>query len=426
MKPYLFSSTLIKTRLALLCFALLTLSACAPLTWLGFGGGASTDGEGTTNAQQSIIDNVRKIDDEKLLNLPEIVVGDTYVFSNPSVAWEAINVEQGRITWVSNQGARIVTSQNPLLPSFEWISKTDGEGSRLISDISGNLFPLKVGNKMSFRSTVAIKGQRTQWSFTWQCAILDETETEVVAGKFDTFRIACARDAEDTINYYYAPQLGYYVRIETGGSKGALLKRRDLLSYNNFTGSTLKVGENLTIKDDVDAGLRNDKVAPVLPLPIDDITPDPKANLEAKNFINQNRPNRNEDVLPIPGDLKPIEPTGTTPTPEPKTPTSSLPIITPDYDENAGRGRAGSIDREVVAHLASYFDQETAERGWQILSNRYPELLKGKRARIVRTDLGAIGIFYRLYADPFGSLEAAADLCKRLKNQGAYCQVSEI
>ena len=72
MKHYLFSSTLIKTRLALLCFALLALSACSPLAWLGFGGGrddAPIDGEtGATNAQQDIIDNVLKIDEDKLLS----------------------------------------------------------------------------------------------------------------------------------------------------------------------------------------------------------------------------------------------------------------------------------------------------------------------------------------------------------------------
>ncbi len=402
----------------LVIVALFVISAC---------GGGKVKPDGSSKAsQRQILNTAKQIEQEKLLNLPHITIGDTYVFNNPVVAWEAVDVKNKRITWVSNHGARIVTSSNPLLPSFEWISEGDGEGKRLISDVTGGLFPLKIGNEMSFRSTVSLKGQKAQWNFTWECAILGEAEIEIPAGNFNTFKITCARDGTDVITYYFAPTLGYYVRMETGGKKGALLKQRDLLSYNNFTGASLQVAQNLKINDQVDAGLQDENAAPVLPLPIDNITPNPQANLAARNLLRKNLPQRKgtETILPVPTELNPIEPSGEIglkKQPE-KPPQSLAKAPAPDYQENSATILTGQT---IAVHLASYNTQNTAERGWRILSSEHPELT-GKNPRIILTNLGAIGIFYRLYAAPFANLDIAADLCDRLKNKGLYCQVSEI
>ncbi len=421
------------------------LSACTPTGAPG-GGGESTSKKAT---RSEILAATRTIELERRLNLPEVAIGDTYVFDNPITSWEVVDVTNDRITWVSNQGARIITSNNPLLPSYEWISESDGQGKRLISDVKGDLFPLKKGNKTTFRSTVSIDDQPSQWSFSWNCAILGEVNVTVPAGNFNAFSIVCARDASDTITYYYAPELGYYVRMEIGGNRGSVLKQRNLLSYNNVAGASLQATQRLSITDD--GSQISDNNAPILPLPLDDIEPTNLAQQNAQALLQRNQRNQanNNNVLPIPGLLEEVAPSDNltqTPSanipqllePNPSAAPSNnfieLPQTQPQQPQPLNNQTALLTQPPVnilagqtlAVHLASYRNRADAEKGWRILSGNNPSELRGKNYTIQQVDLGNIGIFFRLYASPFNSLQTADNLCKRLRAKGLYCQVSEI
>ena len=431
-------------RLFLLTFALIfsiMLSACTPTATPGVTGESSQK----KATRSEILSATRTIDLERRLNLPEVAIGDTYVFDNPITSWEVVDIINDRISWVSNQGARIITSNNPLLPSYEWVSENDGQGKRLISDVRGDLFPLEKGNNTTFRSTVSIDGQPSQWSFSWNCAILGEVNITVPAGNFNTFSIVCARDASDTITYYYAPELGYYVRMEIGGNHGSVLKQRNLLSYNNVAGASLQATQRLSISDDDDSQISDDN-APILPLPIDDVEPTNLAqqNAQALQQRNQRRQKPNTtDVLPIPGLLQEIKPSGNlTETPsanipqllEPDLPVAPAPPKSnppaPSDNQTALLTQAPTANilagQTVAVHLASYRNRADAEKGWRILSDNNPNELRGKQYSVQQVDLGNIGVFFRLYATPFNSLQTADNLCKRLRVKGLYCQVSEI
>ncbi len=417
--------------LPLSILAAVLLSACTPVGLPDLSG--DSEGRAKKASRSSIIAATRKIETERRLNLPQVAIGDTYVFDNPITSWEVVDISSdNRVTWVSNQGARIVTSNNPLLPSYEWISENDGQGKRLISDVQGSLFPLRKSNKVNFRSTVSITGQPTQWSFHWNCSILDEANITVPAGNFNTFRIACARDTSDTITYYFSPELGYYVRMETGGTRGSVLKQRNLLSYNNVAGASLQATQNLRISDDDDTDLFDKETAPTLPLPIDGIAPNSGANQVARDLLKQNRPQNNrgtESVLPVPGLLETLGPSGNlAETTAATTPQLLIPAPAASNQSVAVAPAVGNIlaGQTVVIHLASYRNRADAERGWNILLSDYSSELNGRKPAIRQVDLGAIGVFFRLYASPFNSLQNADNLCKRLKTKGLYCQVSEI
>ncbi|MCH9844938.1 MAG: SPOR domain-containing protein [Alphaproteobacteria bacterium] len=422
------------------------LSACTPT------GAPGVSGESTSKkaTRSEILAATRTIELERRLNLPEVAIGDTYVFDNPITSWEVVDISNDRITWVSNQGARIITSDNPLLPSYEWISESDGQGKRLISDVKGDLFPLKKGNKTTFRSTVSIGGQPSQWSFSWNCAILGEVNVTVPAGNFNAFSIVCARDASDTITYYYAPELGYYVRMEIGGNRGSVLKQRNLLSYNNAAGASLQATQRLQIADDNRAQISDDN-APTLPLPLDDIEPTNLAQQNAQALLqrNQREQPKNSNILPIPGLLEEVAPSDNLS----ETPSANMPQLlepnpsvilapTPEKSISQPQPQPQPLDNEtallvqppanilagqtLAVHLASYRNRADAEKGWRILSNGNASELRGKNYAIQQVDLGNIGVFFRLYATPFDSLQIADNLCKRLRAKGLYCQVSEI
>jgi len=80
---------------------------------------------------------------------------------------------------------------------------------------------------------------------------------------------------------------------------------------------------------------------------------------------------------------------------------------------------AGSYRVQLVA-LKS---EEAAKSAWSQFQKKYPDLLKDKELTVVKIDLGANGIFYRVQAGPLANREAAADLCGKLDQRGQSCMV---
>jgi cell division protein FtsN len=73
-----------------------------------------------------------------------------------------------------------------------------------------------------------------------------------------------------------------------------------------------------------------------------------------------------------------------------------------------------------VASQKSEADAESAFRGIQ---SKYGSVLSGQSHQVRRADLGAKGIYYRAMIGPFGTREAAVQLCSSLKQAGGDCVV---
>lgn len=71
-------------------------------------------------------------------------------------------------------------------------------------------------------------------------------------------------------------------------------------------------------------------------------------------------------------------------------------------------------------HLASYTSEAKAREGWDQLRRKFPDLA-GLQPNIIRVDLGAKGIFFRLRAGPLASGQAAQAVCAKLKAGGQFC-----
>ena len=88
--------------------------------------------------------------------------------------------------------------------------------------------------------------------------------------------------------------------------------------------------------------------------------------------------------------------------------------------------------KPIVANVASYANsykvqlgafrsQADAEAQWQKIRSSHLDLLNGKPYQIVRADLGAKGIYYRLRAGGAPSEAAAKSLCKTLDARKQPC-----
>lgn len=82
-----------------------------------------------------------------------------------------------------------------------------------------------------------------------------------------------------------------------------------------------------------------------------------------------------------------------------------------------------SIRKEppLYAHLASYFTQETLEKGWQELKQTYPALAKFKTLE-TRVTLPEKGKYIRLYIK--GKAADIKKICARLNAKNQYCLIS--
>lgn len=73
--------------------------------------------------------------------------------------------------------------------------------------------------------------------------------------------------------------------------------------------------------------------------------------------------------------------------------------------------------------LAALKSQEAADAAWGKLQGKYPDLLGGLTSAIVKVDLGASGVFYRVQGGPFDGRAAAQELCGKLNQRGQQCLV---
>lgn len=73
------------------------------------------------------------------------------------------------------------------------------------------------------------------------------------------------------------------------------------------------------------------------------------------------------------------------------------------------------------AQLGAFKSQAEAETQWKKIAKKFASDVKGKDHYIVRADLGAKGVFYRLQVAPFGSSPEVEKFCVSLVSDGQGC-----
>lgn len=98
----------------------------------------------------------------------------------------------------------------------------------------------------------------------------------------------------------------------------------------------------------------------------------------------------------------------------------SKPVEAPKPAPSAAPAAAGTWQ----VQLGALKDEAGAEQAWQRAVKTAPELGKLNH-EILRADLGAKGVFYRLRAGNFSAREQANGLCEGLKAKGVGCVVAQ-
>ena len=95
-------------------------------------------------------------------------------------------------------------------------------------------------------------------------------------------------------------------------------------------------------------------------------------------------------------------------------PTSTEPAASPRQGEPSG----------WAVQVSSQRNEQAAWSVWRKLQARHGSLLGDSEAVVVRADLGARGVFYRLRINALPDQQDAAALCQRLKRAGTSCFVT--
>jgi hypothetical protein len=110
-----------------------------------------------------------------------------------------------------------------------------------------------------------------------------------------------------------------------------------------------------------------------------------------------------------------------TPRAGPETPAEEAP-------SSGGPPMLGAAPRFVgegpyVAQLAALQSEDSVDPAWRRFASRAPQLFAQARMDVVRADLGARGIYYRVRAGYFADRANATRFCDRIRQMGQDCIV---
>ena len=155
--------------------------------------------------------------------LPTYGLGDSYQFTDGS-GDAVISVGGDLIRWQAKNGT-YVTARDVLLPRLAW--DTGGEtGERRFTVGPLQLFPLETGKGVKFNATRIVRHLGRDQPVTvqedWRCEVAGTASVATQAGDFQTWRVDCAMHETPAVtgngvlqrSFYYAPDIGFYVRTE--------------------------------------------------------------------------------------------------------------------------------------------------------------------------------------------------------------------
>ena len=391
-----------------------------------------------------------------LLEQPKFSAGDFYRFNQPDAVWRVAAIEDGDLLrWELEAGRGQLTYQHPFFPPLEWWSEGTGNGRRLITNVQGDLFPMAVGKRMTFKATVSADTPPHAWEYDWSCEVLRQEEVQIEIGRFATYVVQCGRVQPDEYMFWYAPTVGFYVRYrvtrfgqppltrEMIGFRNAVLASRGeslaKLQIPGPEGMALEAPPITARVPDVASAepeRPENSGAPTALTPANRATP-PQVTQAAPPPVPNNPPPAAPAQAAVKPAAKPQEVAAATPPARssvpvrtqpkavetPSAPAQTIADVPPAPAKPAAAAASADMAKAAGLHLASYKDKENAERGWRQLLSRNEDVLKGLSHTIEPIDLGERGTFFRLVAGPVTDRDMAEKMCGTLKTRGAYCQI---
>lgn len=327
-------------------------------------------------------------------SIPAYSVGDRYVFDAPREVWTIKGVASDEIRWSSDMGGQRVTPRDPLLPSLRTTTADVGEISREITNRTGSLWPLSVGNESNYVVNVDMQDRGAQ-ALAWSCRVVGTDRVQVPAGTFNTYKVACARSDGLRLNTYYSPTVGYFVRREVTTAEGQT-QTRSLLEVSNAAVNAARARQASQPQEPAP------QAAPATPAQTAPLPPPDGGGGPSQPTAQS-----------LPAAQPPQPMTQAAPAPQPAVQTSPATYTPAPTGPWAGAG----------VRLASYSSAQGADAGWSRLQASYPNLLGRLAPRVETVSLGSRGTFHRLYAGPFASAAEARGLCGRISEMGSVCDV---
>ena len=144
-----------------------------------------------------------------------------------------IGVNQDGCQW-SNFGDHVspATSWGNCGGTGEW---TSGENRDM--KVSGNIWPLTVGNKASYSYTQVNAYGDVKKKTSRKCKVDSQVNIETALGSMDTFKIICARRSGDwsqTRVYYFSPDYGHSVKYVQSSSSDGIERDTELLRVDTL------------------------------------------------------------------------------------------------------------------------------------------------------------------------------------------------
>ncbi len=355
--------------------------------------------------------------------LPTYAKGDEYVFDNPREKWTVVSIQDGLISWESTLGHRQTTMYDPLLPPIRWQKADLSTGERRIVEWTGSLFPLKAGNKLTYKSAVRVGGERGHALFVWNCYTGHPRHVSVPAGDFAAFPVFCRRSDGQKVESYYAPALNSTVSTTETNANGEEVVRT-LLSFK--AGNTPRIASEGS--ESLPGGWSNAAIAKwdqngnSLPR----VQPEKVAATNPP--LGLTRPSESSKTnaeIPAPSKRTLVASRDDTPIalrmPLVEKPTPAPPKTEPPHlKQPAKKGGYG-------VHIGSFSSREKADRAWTIFGRQYASLEGRTRYAVQPVELGTPKrTLYRLLADPVPTRSASLALCASIKAEGGFCRVIKV
>ncbi|WP_181905325.1 SPOR domain-containing protein [Aestuariispira insulae] len=234
--------------------------------------------------------------------------------------------------------------------------------------------------------------------------IAGEEQVQIAMGVFDTFRVECSRQEPEKWIFYYAPRIGYYVKMEATGLKNGATSSRTLKGYvkNAVAYGDIEPAMAAAMPAMTEPAKVTTETMPEMDKPEEEMARKPEEPAKAE-----------EGTQPVSGEAK-MEKNPAETAMKPVTGEAKPTMTQPAASSNG-----------FVLHLASYKQQANLERGQQDLLKKFPTQLSGMSFSSKRVDLGSKGVYYRLYVGPTTSRASADSLCQQLKARGQYCIVNK-
>lgn len=184
------------------------------------------DGQQAGSAAGSPLDIARQILQPRVVRTvlppaarPMLAPGDTFIYGNDLVVRLRATAPD---TWQWQVGTTTLAGTPDFFVPTWPEPQPGGEPQPVLLGQPGGLWPLEVGNTVSFTetrsSTSGLTGRATSTSLRWDCRVVDARVSYVPAGDYDSFHVECKAYragipvAVQTRTWDYSPALGHVVR----------------------------------------------------------------------------------------------------------------------------------------------------------------------------------------------------------------------